>query len=371
MSNQDFYEILGVPRDADQDTIKKAYRRLAMQFHPDKNPGNQEAEAKFKAAASAYEILGDPEKRSKYDRFGHAAFQNGGRGGHGGFQDVEDIFASFGDIFGDFFGGGAARGAGRRSRSSTGPARGSDLRYVCEITLKDVINGLEKDIEFDTEESCKTCSGTGAKEGSRPETCATCRGAGQVVTSQGFFSVATTCPACRGSGQIVRNPCGSCSGLGRAKTHRKIRVSIPAGVDNGTQLRVTGEGEGGYRGGPPGDLYVQIQVAEDERFERHGLDLLGHVKISYLQALLGAELEVETVEGESQLHIPPGTASGERLRIEKTGIPSLRGSGRGSTFYEVEVEIPRKLKKEEEKLLREIAKIRGESVQTGKKGLFS
>lgn len=370
MANQDFYEILGVPRDADQDTIKKAYRRLAMQHHPDKNPGNKEAEEKFKLAASAYEVLGDPEKRSKYDRFGHAAFQNGGRGGgYGGFQDVEDVFASFGDIFGDFFGGGGPRGSSRRSRSQ-GPTRGSDLRYVCEISLKDVITGLEKDIEFDTDESCKTCSGTGAKEGTRPETCATCRGAGQVVTSQGFFSMATTCPACRGSGQIVRDPCAGCSGQGRSKVHRRIRVSIPAGVDTGTQLRVTSEGEGGYRGGPPGDLYVQIQVKEDDRFERHGLDLLGQVKISYLQALLGAEVEVPTVDGKEKVVIPAGTADGERVRLEKKGIPSLRGGGRGSIFYEVEIEIPRKLKKDEEKLLREIAKVRGESVLTGKKGLF-
>lgn len=370
MANQDYYEILGVPRDADQDTIKKAYRRMAMQFHPDKNPGDKEAEEKFKAAASAYEVLGDPEKRAKYDRFGHAAFQNGGRGGPGGFQDVEDVFASFSDIFGDFFGG-AGGGARARGRArSTRPARGSDLRYVCAIKLKDVLTGLEKDIEFDTDESCKACNGSGAKEGSRPETCGTCGGAGQVVTSQGFFSVATTCPACRGTGQVVRNPCTSCSGRGSTKAHRKIRVNIPAGVDTGTQLRVTGEGEGGYRGGPPGDLYVQIQVEDDERFERHGLDLLGHVKVSYLQALLGTEVEVETVEGEETVTIPAGTANGERVRLEKRGIPSLRGGGRGSIYYEVQVEIPRKLKKDEEKLLRDIAKIRGENVLAAKKGLF-
>ncbi len=365
MANQDYYEILGVPRDADQDTIKRSYRRLAMQYHPDKNPGSKEAEEKFKAAAGAYEILGDPEKRAKYDRFGHAAFQ-GGMGG--GFRDVEDVFASFSDIFGDFFGG-ATGGRSRRGRHQ-GPSRGSDLRYVCAIELKDVITGLEKDIEFDTEESCRTCSGTGAKEGTRPETCGTCGGAGQVVTSQGFFSVATTCPACRGTGQVVRNPCADCSGRGRVKTHRKIRVSIPAGVDTGTQLRVTSEGEGGYRGGPSGDLYVQIQVEDDARFERHGLDLLGRVTISYLQALLGAEVEVETIENDETITIPAGTASGERVRLEKKGIPSLRGGGRGSIFYEVEVEIPRKLKKEEEKLLRDIAKVRGESVLAAKKGLF-
>lgn len=369
-NSQDFYEILGVAKTADQDTIKKAYRKLAMQFHPDKNPGNKEAEEKFKLAASAYEVLSNPDKRAKYDRFGHAAFTQQGMGGPhaGGFGDVEDIFASFGDIFGDFFGGGGARG-GRRARRD-GPARGSDLRYVCEIQLKDVLEGLEKDIEFDTDESCAECHGSGAKKGTQADTCTTCGGAGQVVTSQGFFSVATTCPACHGAGRVIRHPCPSCSGRGRTKVHRKIRVNIPAGVDTGTQLRVSGEGEGGHRGGPAGDLYVEIRVKDDARFERHGLDLLGEVKISYLQAILGVEIEVDTIEGRKPLNIPPGTAAGERVRLEKQGIPSLRGHGRGHLYYQVEVEIPRKIKKEEEKLLREIAQLRGEAVLEGKKGLF-
>jgi len=372
VNQQDYYEILGVARDADAETIKKAYRKLAMQFHPDKNPGNKEAEEKFKAAAAAYEVLSNAEKRAKYDRFGHAAFQGGG--GARGFHDVDDIFASFGDIFGDFFGGGMGGGMGgaraRRGGRSTGPARGSDLRYITEITLKEVVSGLEKDIEFDTEESCQECNGSGAKKGSQPENCRMCGGAGQVVTSQGFFSVATTCPSCRGSGQTIKNPCTGCSGKGRKSAHRKIRVSIPAGVDNGTQLRVTGEGEGGYRGGSPGDLYVEIRVADDDRFERHGLDLLGQAQVSYLQALLGAEIEVETVDGKQNLSVPAGTGNGARLRLERQGIPSLRGGQRGHIFYEIEVEIPQKLKKEEEKLLREIAKLRGESVAGPKKGFF-
>ncbi len=365
MSNsQDFYEILGVARSADQDSIKKAYRKLAMQHHPDKNPGDKEAEEKFKLAASAYEVLSNPEKRAKYDRFGHAAFTQGaGRGG--GFHDVDDVFASFSDIFSDFFGG-------QRSRQSRrdGPARGSDLRYVCEIHLKDVIHGVEKDLEFDTEDACGECSGTGAKKGTQPEACTTCGGAGQVVTSQGFFSVATTCPACRGAGRIVRSPCSGCSGRGRIKAHRKIRVNIPGGVDSGTQLRVSGEGEGGSRNGPAGDLYVEIRVKQDDRFERHGVDLLSALKISYLQALLGAEMEVETVEGNEKIVVPAGTADGDRVRLEHKGLPSLRGQGRGSIYYQVEIEIPRKLKKEEEKLLREIAELRGETVLDPKKGLF-
>lgn len=367
MPNEDFYEILGVARDADADTIKKAYRKLAMQFHPDKNPGDKAAEEKFKQAASAYEILGNAEKRAKYDRFGHAAFTQGG-GGRAGFHDVEDVFSSFSDIFGDFFGGMGARGG--RGRSRTGPARGSDLRYICEIDLPDVIKGIEREIEFDTEESCKDCSGSGASKGSQAETCGMCRGSGQVVTSQGFFSVAATCPTCHGSGQMIKNPCGHCHGRGRMKSSRKIRVNIPAGVDTGTQLRLTNEGEGGFRGGPPGDLYVEVRVREDERFERHGLDLLGRLEVSYIQALLGAEMTVETFDGDKSLTVPPGSNTGDRVRLEKLGVPSLRNPGRGSIYYEIEVAFPKKLSEEEEKLLREIAALRGEEVLESKKGFF-
>ena len=360
----DLYEVLGVAKDADQDVIKKAYRKMAMQFHPDKNPGSKEAEEKFKVAAYAYEILGEPEKRAKYDRFGHAAFNQGA--GARGFQDVDDIFSSFSDIFGDFFGGGRGRGRGR----SSGPSRGSDLRYICEIQLKDVISGLEREIEFETDESCSTCEGTGAVKDSEVDTCKTCGGAGQVVTSQGFFSVAATCPSCRGQGKVVRNPCKACQGKGRTRQGRKIRVNVPAGVDSGTQLRVSGEGEGGFKGGPAGDLYVEIRVRDDERFERHGLDLLGKVQITYLQAILGSEIEVESLGGQVKIAVPPGTHSGSRLRIEQMGVPSLRGNGRGSLYYEVDVELPKKLGKEEERLLREIATSKGESVLEPKKGFF-
>ncbi len=360
-----YYETLGVAKDADQDAVKKAYRKLAMQFHPDKNPGDKVSEEKFKDAAAAYEVLGNSEKRAKYDRFGHAAFQQ--QGGGQGFQDVDDIFSSFGDVFGDLFGGGRQRG---RGRDSNGPRRGADLRYICEIELKDVITGTERDVEFQTEESCKDCSGSGAAKGSTSDTCPMCRGAGQVVSSQGFFSVAQTCPTCQGGGKIIKNPCTSCRGKGRSKVSRKIRVTIPAGVDSGTQLRVSNEGEGGHRNGPPGDLYVELRVKPDERFERHGVDLLSEVQISYIQALLGGDVEVNTFEGKETISVPHGTATGDRLRLEKRGVPSLRGSGRGSLYYQVVVEFPKKLAKEEEKLLREIAKIRGEDVPTSKKGLF-
>jgi molecular chaperone DnaJ len=370
MSQQDYYEVLGVSRNADQDTIKKAYRKLAMQFHPDKNPGNKEAEEKFKEAAAAYEVLSNSEKRARYDRFGHAAFSQGA--GASGFHNAEDIFANFSDIFGDLFGGGmGARGARSRGRSrSQGPARGSDLRYICEIDLKDVISGADREIEFNTDESCAECSGSGSAKGSQAETCVSCGGAGQVVASQGFFTVATTCPSCQGSGRTIRNPCGRCHGKGRTQVSRKIRVNIPAGVDTGTQLRVSGEGEGGHRGGPAGDLYVELRVRDDERFERHGLDLLGRVEISYLQALLGAELQVETVEGNETITVPAGSNTGERVRLEKKGVPSLRGQGRGSLYYQINVDVPKKLQKDEEKLLREIAKLRGEEVLKPKKGIF-
>lgn len=361
---QDYYEILGVEKTADQDTIKKAYRKLAMQFHPDKNPGDNEAEEKFKKAATAYEILGNAEKRSRYDRFGHAAFQ---QGGGGGFHDVEDIFSSFSDIFGDFFG--QTRGGGR-ARQRGGPARGSDLRFICEIELKDVITGLERDVEFDTEDNCKECDGSGAEKGSQVDVCPTCRGAGQVVASQGFFSVATTCPTCHGNGKQIRNPCKHCHGRGRIRASRKIRVNVPAGVDTGTQLRVTGEGEGGHKGGPSGDLYVEIRVRDDERYERHGLDILTRAEVSYIQALLGAEIEVPTFEGAEKITIPQGTNTGDRVRLEKKGVPSLRGHGRGSLYFEISVAVPKKLGKDEEKLLREIAKIRGENIAVPKKGLF-
>jgi molecular chaperone DnaJ len=352
MAKRDYYEVLGVERSADADTIKKAYRKLAMQFHPDKNPDNKEAEDKFKEAAEAYEILSNPQKRAHYDRFGHA--QPGGMGG-AGFQDINDIFASFGDIFGDFFGGG-------RSSDPRRPARGGDLRYVCEISLKDVVTGIRRELEFDTEEQCETCEGSGAEKGYTPEVCPTCQGRGQVVRSQGFFSMATTCPNCRGEGQLIRKPCKPCRGSGRQKAHRKIEVNIPPGVDTGTQLRVSREGEGGYKGGPPGDLFVQIQVAEDPHFSRDGLDVIGNVEVSYLQAALGTRVEVKTLQGPETIEIPRGTQAGDTVQLKGRGIPSLRGNGRGDLIFEVQVKIPTKLKKDEEKLLRELAKMRGESV---------
>lgn len=368
MAQRDYYEILGVARDADADVIKKAYRKLAMQFHPDKNPGDKESEEKFKEAAGAYEILSDPQKRAQYDRFGHQAFSGGRGGGHQGFQDVDDIFSHFGDIFGDFFGGGAAGGA-RQSRAQNGPRRGADLRYVTEVSLKDVIFGLEKEIEFDTDESCGECKGSGAEKGSHPETCPMCNGSGQVVRSQGFFAMASTCPTCHGKGKIVKNPCKVCKGKGRKAQHKKIRLNIPPGVDNGTRLRVATEGEGGHLGGPPGDLYVELRVKPHANFERRGEDLFAELSVPYVQMLLGAEVEVPTVTGKAKVEIPKGIHVGDNVKLAHEGLPSLKGSRRGDIYFLVNVQFPDKLNKEEEKLLREIAKARDLEVK-GEGGLF-
>lgn len=371
MSQQrDYYEILGVSRDSDQEVIKKAYRKMAMQFHPDKNPGNKEAEEKFKEAAAAYEVLSDSEKRARYDRFGHQAFSGGGGGGQHGFHDVEDIFAQFGDIFGDFFGMGSAGGS-RRRRDPNQPRKGADLRYVLEINLEDVVKGLAKEIEYDCDESCKECQGSGAEKGSSIDTCPTCHGQGQVVRSQGFFQMASTCPSCHGQGKVIKHKCRSCKGSGRTPKHRKIRVTIPAGVDSGTRLRVSGEGEGGYRGGPSGDLYVELQVRDHERFERRDNDLIGELKISYLHAILGGETEVDTVTGKESLSIPKGSQVGDLIKLSGHGIPTLRGGRRGDLYFQINIDIPKKLDSEEEKMLRKIAELRDEKVSSSSGGFFS
>lgn len=366
---RDYYEILGVERDADGETIKKAYRKLAMQYHPDKNPGNKEAEDKFKECARAYEVLSSVEIRARYDRLGHQGVDGPGAGGPQ-FQDVGDIFEAFGDIFGDFFGGasqGRSRSGGKRGH---GPGRGSDLRYVMEIELKDVIDGVQQPIEFDCEDNCEVCEGSGAEKGSAVETCPTCGGRGQIVRAQGFFSMATTCPQCRGQGTIIKNPCKSCKGQGRKVVHRKLLVKVPPGVDNGTQLRLTGEGESGVRGGPPGDLFVELRVAPDRRFERDGEDLYAQIEINYLQALLGADLEVETLRGKQKLHIPKGAQYGQQVKLAGQGLPSLRGARVGDLIYVLKIVMPKKISKDEEKLLRQIAELKGSSAGSEKPGIF-
>ncbi len=364
---RDYYEILGVSKDSDQDTIKKAYRKLAMQYHPDRNPGDKASEEKFKEAAGAYEVLSDAQKRAAYDRFGHQAF---GGGGGPQFQNMDDVFSSFGDIFSEFFGAqGQGQGGGQR-QSRTGPRRGSDLRYICEIQLEDVLKGLEREIEFDTEQNCEVCDGSGAEKGSSAETCTTCRGSGQVVTRQGFFTMATTCPTCRGEGRIIKNKCKSCKGQGRKSAHKKIRVTVPPGVDTGTRLRVTGEGEGGYKNGPSGDLYVEIRVREHDIFEREGENLYAKIQVSYLQALLGAEIEVPILDGKAKLEVPSCTQPDQVLSLKGQGLPSLRSGRRGDIQFEVLIEFPTKLKEEEHKLLSQIAEIKGVSVSKEKPGFF-
>lgn len=365
----DYYEILGVQRQASPDEIKKAYRKMAMKYHPDKNPGNKEAEDKFKEAARAYEVLSNSQKRQRYDQFGHQGVDGPGFGGAGaGFQDIDDIFSSFGDIFGDIFGGG---GGGRRRSRRGGPQRGMDLRYFLEVDLEDVLEGAKKEISFEIEKNCEPCSGLGSEPGSQTETCSTCRGNGQVLRQQGFFSVATTCSSCRGTGQLITNPCKTCNGEGRLPSEKKLRVNVPAGVGDGTQLRLTGEGEPGKKGGPDGDLFVEVRIRDHDVFIRRETELYAKTKISYLQALLGAELTVETLKGEGQLTIPRGTNPGDVVTLSGEGVTSLRTGRRvGDLHYEVEVEVPKKLNRQEEKLLREIAEIKKEKI-SDKKGFFN
>lgn len=367
-TKRDFYEILSVDRSADGTTIKKAYRKLAMQYHPDKNPGNKDAEDKFKEAARAYEVLSDPEMRKRYDQFGHQGVDGpGGMGGHQ-FHDVGDIFEAFGDIFGDLFGGG---GGGRQRRGNpNAPRRGADLRYILEIDLKDVLESSQKPITFTCEEDCHDCLGTGAEKNSQVEVCGMCGGRGQVIRSQGFFQMATTCSQCRGQGTIIKNPCKKCKGKARVAVERKLLVTVPAGVDNGTQLRMTGEGEAGSKGAPAGDLYVEIRVREDERFQREGSNLYSELEISYLQALLGAEIEVETLRGDKKISIPKGAQYGEQVKMPGEGLPSLRGARVGDLVYLLKIVFPKKLTKEEEKLLRQIAESKGEAGSKGKSGIF-
>lgn len=363
---QDYYDILGIPRSADADTIKKAYRQLAFKYHPDKNPGNKDAEDKFKMLAEAYDVLSDQDKRARYDRFGHAGVNGPGFGGQH-FTDINDIFSSFSDIFGDFFGNGPQRG--RQERNTR--RRGADLRYLCDVTLEEAVGGCEKEIEFECDVNCTTCNGKGTAKGTEPETCGTCRGTGQVVRSQAIFAIATTCPNCRGEGVFIKNPCGTCRGKGRTPKKRSLRVAVPAGIDTGTRLRVAGEGEGGYVGGAAGDLFVEIRIRPHKVFEREGQNLITDIEISYLQALLGGELKVPVVGGEKALTIPAGTQPGETLVLSGEGVPSLKGYGRGNILYNVSVDIPKKLDKEEERLLKEIAEKKGDLVgATSGKGFF-
>jgi molecular chaperone DnaJ len=367
MSEKSYYEILEVSKTASDDEIKKAYRKLAIKYHPDKNKGDKEAEEKFKEATEAYEVLRDAEKRRMYDQFGKAGVNAGGAGfGQGAYTDFSDIFGEFGDIFGDFFGGGG-RSGGRR----TGPKRGSDLRYNLEITLEDAAMGKEYKIDIPRAESCIDCNGTGAASGSRPTTCPDCGGTGQIRRTQGFFSVATTCGRCSGRGSVISNPCKTCKGHGLVEKRRTINIKIPPGVESGSRLKVSGEGEAGPNGGPSGDLYVVTHIKKHSVFERQGNDLIVSKTISLVMACLGGEIEVPTIDGKSiMLKIPEGTESGQVFRLKGQGITYLGSYGKGDQHVVINVEIPKKLSKKQRELLVEFAKESGETGYSSGGGIF-
>lgn len=359
MSKRDYYEVLGIDRTATVQEIKRAYRKLAVRYHPDKNPGDSEAEGRFKEAAEAYAVLSDGDKRARYDRFGHAGLGGTGAGGPGGFDPT--IFADFSDILGDLFGFG-----GRRSRGGRAPQRGADLRYDLTVSFEEAAFGVSRELVVPRLETCETCKGSGSQSGSRPQACGTCGGRGQVRFNQGFLTVARTCPQCGGEGVVVSDPCGDCHGEGLAEVERTIEVTIPAGVDQGSRLRLTGEGEHGRWGGPQGDLYVVLRVEPHEHFQRQGPHVLGTVTISYPQAVLGGTVEVTTLHGESPLDIPAGTVHGQQFRLRGEGIVRLggRGGGRGDHVAAVEIAVPRarQLDDEERELLERLAAKHGERV---------
>lgn len=361
-SKRDYYEILGLARDAAPEQLKKQYRKLAIKYHPDKNPGDKEAEEKFKEASEAYEVLQDARKRQIYDQYGHQGLEGAGFSGFGGF---EDIFSSFGDIFEDFFGFGSNSRSGR-SRVQ----RGSDLRYDLSISFMDAAFGTETEIDVEKMETCTTCEGSGCEPGTYPETCGSCNGHGQVSRSQGFFTVRTTCPTCRGAGQTIVNPCTSCRGAGQIKTSKKVSVKIPGGVDTGSRLRLSGEGEGGHNGGPSGDLYIFIHVTQHEFFARNNTDILCEIPISFVQATLGDEIDVPTLDGEKVLKIRKGTQPGDTYRFRAEGIPSLRTGRRGDQIIQIAVKTPTHVSKKQESLLREFAKLEANSLSDKLKNIF-
>lgn len=358
---QDYYELLHISKSASAEEIKAAYRKSAMKYHPDRNQGDKVAEEKFKMVSEAYEVLSDGQKRQIYDRFGHEGLS--GQGYHGP-QDVGDIFSSFGSIFEEFFGFGSAGG------SSTRASRGADLRYDLVISFKEAVFGIEKEIEFEKNTHCAPCKGSGQRPGSKSSTCKTCRGQGQIRRNQGFFSVAVACHTCQGQGTIIEEPCKSCRGSGQSKEHKKISVKIPAGVDTGLKLRVSGEGEGGANGGPFGDLYVFLHVEESHQFARDGFDVICKKTIGIAQAALGCELKVETLDGEKTITVPAGSQHGQRIVLAGEGIPHIRGVGRGDFYVELHIHVPTKLNKEQRELLEQFAHHSGESVSSKGGGSF-
>ena len=348
-TRRDYYEILGVERSAEEDEIKKSYRKLAMQYHPDRNPGNSEAEEMFKEAAEAYEVLSDPQKRDIYNRYGHEGLNGSG---YRGFSGFEDIFSSFGDIFGDVFGFNTGR-----SRSRTAARAGADLRYDLQISFMDAALGTTTEIDLEKYVLCPSCKGSGCAPGTSPQICGRCQGRGQVTQSSGFFSISSTCPQCRGQGSVITTPCPECSGVRKVKVRKTVQLKIPAGVETGSRLRLRGEGEEGEYGGPNGDLYVFIEVEPHDVFERSGDDIHCRIPVTFVQATLGGTVEAPILTGTEKLKIPPGTQPGKVFRLKGKGIPHLRGYGRGDQIIETVITVPTKLTKKQEQLLREFEKL--------------
>ena len=368
MTKRDYYEILGVSRSADEGELKKAYRDLAKKLHPDVNPGDKDAEEKFKEVSEAYEVLRDPEKKQIYNSYGHDGLRSRG---YSGFKDVNDIFSSFSDIFESFFGFGDPFFGGQSRTGRRGPSRGRDVASGMTITFEESYKGCEKEIDLEKYVYCKECAGSGVKPGSSPEVCNTCGGYGQVRRTQGFFTLATTCPKCRGEGQIIKDHCQSCRGEGKTIERKKLKVKVPAGIDSGTSIRLAGEGEVGERGGPSGDMYLEINIKPHEYYDRdENGNILSTIEISFAKAALGDQVEMDTMEGKKLLTIPKGTQTGKALKIEGLGFPQIRGFGRGDHIFNIFVKTPTGLSKKEKELLEEFAKLQGEEVKPKKKGFF-
>lgn len=357
---RDYYEVLGVDRKSSEDDIKKAYRKLAMQHHPDRNPGDKEAEARFKEAAEAYGVLSDAEQRARYDQFGHQAFGQGGQYAGPQFTNMEDIFEAFGGtIFGDLFGAGRRRG---------GAETGRDLQIKLDVTLEEIDKGTTRTIALKRREHCTTCKGTGAKAGTSPITCTTCGGRGQIHRNQGFFTMAAPCPRCRGAGQIIESPCATCKGAGKTDAKVEIAINIPPGIEEGVRLRVPGEGDAGDAGAQRGDLYCVVRELEHKAFQRNGSDLLCELPFSFTQLALGDKVEIPTLRGRADISIPAGTASGKVFRLKNQGLPQLDGRGRGDQLVRVFIEVPTKLSERQKELLREFAEL--ENTSSGNKSFF-
>lgn len=366
MAKRDYYEILGVTRSCSDGELKTTYRKLAMKWHPDRNPGDKDCEHKFKEINEAYDVLKDAERRAAYDRFGHAAFENGGGGGGAGFGS--DFGAAFHDIFDDLFGM-ARRGAGGRT---SGRERGADLRFNLEITLEEAFTGKNASVQLPTNVTCETCSGTGAKAGTEPVACRSCNGTGRIRHAQGFFTLERTCPTCQGRGSVIQEPCKSCAGAGRVTKERALEVQIPAGVEDGTRIRLAGEGEAGMRGGPAGDLYIFLSIAPHGMFQREGADLYCRVPISMTTAALGGDFEVPTIDGgRTRVKIPDGTQTGKRFRLQNKGMTVLRSKSRGDMYVQVAVETPQKLTRRQKELLAEFEKESSKDTHPESSGFFA